>query len=137
MTDIALDPYIFFKGNCREAFTFYESVFGGKVNYTTYGDTPVPGMDANKDWIMHAALAGGMVKLFGSDTAGASPEAKKISLALGGTDEATLREIFDKLSAGGNIFQSLEKAPWGDTFGSFTDKFGVEWMMNIGSQPAG
>ncbi|HVX58621.1 MAG TPA: VOC family protein [Candidatus Saccharimonadales bacterium] len=134
MNEVALNPYIFFKGDCREAMEFYKSVFGGDVNYTTYGDTPIPGMDANSEWIMHAELSGGEVKLFGSDTQNASPKAKKVSLALGGSNEAKLRKIFDDLSADGKIFQPLERAPWGDLFGSFTDKFGVEWMMNIAAK---
>jgi PhnB protein len=81
---------------------------------------------------MHAVLDGGAVKLMASDTEKASPEAKKVSLSLGGTDEATMRKIFDDLSAGGKIFSALKKEAWGDIFGSFTDKYGIEWMMNIG-----
>lgn len=132
MNKINLEVYLFFKGECRQAMEFYKSVFGGKVNYTTYGDTPMAGMDGDKDWIMHAALEGGDIKLMGSDTDGASPETKKVSLSLGGTNEPKMRKIFEALSAGGQVRQPLEKAPWGDTFGSLADKYGVDWMMNIG-----
>jgi PhnB protein len=131
MGKIILEPYLFFKGNAREAMEFYKSVFGGDVNTTTYGDAGVPG--PNKDWLMHASLEGGTVKLMASDTEKASPEAKKVSLSLGGTDEAAMRKIFDDLSAGGKVFSALKKEAWGDIFGSFTDKYGIEWMMNIGS----
>jgi PhnB protein len=30
--------------------------------------------------------------------------------------------------------QALEKAPWGDTFGMLTDKYGIEWMVNISAE---
>lgn len=133
MDQINLDVYLFFKGNCREAMEFYKSIFGGEVNYTTYGEASVPDMEGDEDWIMHASLDGGAVKLMASDTAQASPQTKKVSLSLGGTDEPKMREIFENLSAGGQISQPLEKAPWGDIFGSFVDKFGVDWMMNIAS----
>lgn len=127
-----LEVYLFFKGDCREAMEFYKSVFGGDVNYTPYGDTPMPGPGGDKDWIMHASLEGGLVKLMASDAPEASPETKKVSLSLGGTDETKMREVFEKLSAGGKVRQPLEKAPWGDIYGSLVDQFGVDWMMNIG-----
>jgi PhnB protein len=28
----------------------------------------------------------------------------------------------------------LEKATWGDTFGMCTDRFGVNWLVNIAGQ---
>jgi PhnB protein len=129
---IALDPYIYFKGNCREAFAFYKNAFGGELAVQTYAE--VPGMDADeskKDWLIHVRLEGGDAKLMGSDTERASPAAAKVELSLSGEDEPRMREIFDKLSAGGKVRSALKKEFWGDTFGSFTDKFGVVWMMNI------
>ncbi len=54
-----------------------------------------------------------------------------MSMALNGDNEAELTGYFNKLSAGGTIKVPLAKAPWGDTFGMFTDKFGIEWMVNI------
>lgn len=91
----------------------------------------MPGVE--KKWFMRSTLDGGDIKLMASDSAKASPEAKKVSLSLGGSDEAKMRKIFDGLAGGGKVFQPLEKMFWGDIFGSLTDKFGVEWMMNIGS----
>ena len=54
-----------------------------------------------------------------------------ISISLSGNDEATLRGYWDKLSAGGMTMMPLEKAPWGDFFGMCTDKFGIQWLVNI------
>jgi PhnB protein len=133
MGKIKLEPYLFFKGECKEAMEFYKGVFGGEVNTVTYSDSGVTVDGIDPGWLMHASLEGGEVKLMASDTAQASPASKKVSLSLGGTDEATMRQIFDALSAGGEIFSALKKEAWGDLFGSFTDKYGVEWMMNIGS----
>jgi PhnB protein len=133
MSEIRLEPYIFFQGNAKEAMEFYKTVFGGQLNLTTYAETGMKAEGASPDWLMHAALEGGEVKLMASDTTEASPVAKKVSLSLGGTDEPRMREIFDALSAGGKIFSALKKEAWGDLFGSFTDKYGVEWMMNIGA----
>ena len=136
MGEVRLEVYLFFKGDCREAMELYKSIFGGELRVTTYKDAGVDAEGTSPDWLMHCSLDGGEVKLMGSDTAQASPVAKKVSLSLGGTDEARMREIFDALSAGGKMFSALKKEAWGDLFGSFTDKYGVEWMMNIGDSPS-
>lgn len=132
MSAITLDVYLFFNGNCREAMEFYKSIFGGDLIIQTYGE--VPGTNENeKDRIMHARLEGGDIKLMASDTAKASTKAAKVSLSLGGSDEARLRQIFEALSEDGEIFSALKKEFWGDIFGSLTDKYGIEWMVNITS----
>jgi PhnB protein len=139
MGKINLDVYLFFNGNAKEAMEFYKGVFGGELEVNSYDDMPegTPGIEGvQKGWLMHSKLEGGDIKLMASDTLNASPVAKKVSLSLGGTDEDYMRELFDKLSAGGKIFMPLKKETWGDIFGSFTDKYGVEWMMNIGSAAA-
>ena len=137
MSDVTLDVYLYFRGTCREAMEFYKDVFGGELTVQTYGDTPdaFPGgvNDETKDRILHAQLAGGDIKMMASDTDKASDVAAKIDLSLGGTDETRLREVFGKLSAGGKVNQPLQKMYWGDTFGSLTDKYGINWMMNISS----
>ena len=135
MSDINLEVYLFFKGQCREAMKFYKDIFGGELEIMSYGDTPDMELPegATKDWVMHATLAGGEIKLMASDTVKASPVAAKVDLSLGGTDETRMREIFGKLSADGQINSPLKKEFWGDTFGSLTDKYGVNWMMNIGA----
>ena len=53
------------------------------------------------------------------------------TVSLSGDDEATLRRYWDGLTGGGTVTVPLEKAPWGDTFGMCTDRFGVRWMVNI------
>lgn len=131
MTDITLDAYIFFKGNCREAMEFYKSIFGGELTVQTYDDVPGPTPESMEGQLMHAMLEGGEVKLMGSDTAKASSRASKISLSLGGDDEEKLTKIFDQLSKDVDVQYPLKKEFWGDTFGSLTDKYGVDWMVNI------
>jgi PhnB protein len=38
--------------------------------------------------------------------------------------------IFNALSASGTIEMAIADQPWGDYYGSFEDKFGVQWMVN-------
>jgi PhnB protein len=131
MANVAVEPYLFFKGNAREAMEFYQSVFGGKLDARSFKDTPGTNPD-NPDWLVHASLRGGDITLLATDSSTASDQAAKVELCLSGTDEKHMREIFDKLSAGGQVRTALKKQFWGDIFGSLTDKYGVDWMMNIG-----
>lgn len=134
MSDTQLEPYLFFNGNCREAMEFYKSVFGGKLSVQTMGDVPpearMPG--APDSSVMHARLevAPGFA-LMGSDSPEASAKTAKVELSLSGSDEAKLNGIFKKLAKGGTVRMELGKQFWSATFGMLTDKYGVEWMVNI------
>lgn len=115
---------------------FYKGVFGGELEIND-ADPDKMGDMPNKDWfkgkIMHATLKGGDVSFMASDSQKASDKTAKVELSLGGTDEARMREVFDKLVEGGKVKMPLKKQFWGDVYGQLEDKFGVEWMMNIGS----
>jgi PhnB protein len=57
-----------------------------------------------------------------------------ISVSLSGrrsTDGDELRAYWANLSAGGTVITPFEKQVWGDEFGMCTDKFGVNWMVNV------
>ena len=134
MAKVSLEPYLFFKGDCREAMEFYKDTFGGELELTD-ADPEQMGDMPNKEWfegkVMHSSLKGD-VNLMASDSKIASAKAAKVELSLGGTDEKKMREIFDKLGEGGKVEYPLTKEFWGDIFGRVTDKYGVQWMMNIG-----
>jgi len=138
MENMSLEPYLFFKGNAKEAMEFYKSVFGGELTMSTLGESPKEVLEQMKidesryGEIMHASLKG-PVNLMGSDSQMASDHSAKVELSLGGTGEAQMRQIFDKLAEGGQVRMPLSKQFWGDTFGMLTDKFGVDWMVNIGA----
>jgi PhnB protein len=132
MGDIKLNPYIFFGGNCHEAMEFYKNVFGGELEVQTMADVPKDAQapSAKPTDVMHATLTGS-VNLMASDSKKASPKAAKIELSLSGSDDALLRKYFDGLADGGEIRMPLEKQFWGATFGMLTDRFGIDWMINI------
>lgn len=132
MGNVALNAYLFFAGNCREAMEFYRDIFGGTLQVQTYDEVPGETAEAMKGKVIHASLMGGEVDLMASD----SPDSArlgtgKVSLSLSGTDEQRLRTMFDSLSADGNVNYPLKKEFWGDIFGTLTDRFGVDWMVNI------
>jgi len=127
-----LNPYLSFRDNAREAMTFYQSVFGGKLDVMPFDQMAHD--PSEKDKVMHAMLEApnGMV-LMGSDTPAAMSRTPgdTVSVSLSGDDESELRGYWDKLGQGGKITVPLEKAPWGDSFGMLTDKYGTHWMVNI------
>lgn len=134
-----LNPYVGFRDNAREAMEFYKTVFGGKLDMNTFQEYNAS-QDANEDnKIMHAMLeADNGITFMGADTPNSIPftSGSNISMSLSGDNEEELRGYWEKLSAGGTISMPLEKAPWGDTFGMVTDKFGINWMVNIAGQKA-
>lgn len=134
-----LNPYINFQGNTKEAMEFYESVFGGKLDLSTYKDGGMAANQGDPEQIMHAMLvAENGITIMAADVPdGMEYKAgTNMSISLSGDNEVELTAYFDKLSAGGTVAQPLTKAPWGDTFGMFTDKFGVYWLVNIAGAKA-
>jgi PhnB protein len=134
-----LSPYLSFRDNAREAMDFYQSIFGGEVAYTTFGEFNASEEPAEKDKIMHSELTTPSgYSLMAADTPSSMDlsTGSSVSMSLFGDDEAELTGFWEKLVVGGTITMPLELAPWGDTFGMATDKFGTEWMVNISGTPA-
>ena len=129
-----LNPYLSFRDNAREAMEFYQGVFGGKLDMTTFKEFEASQDPAEDDKIMHAMLEApnGMV-LMGADTPMVMEytPGNTISVSLSGDDETELRGYYDKLKEGGTEVMPMEKAPWGDSFGMVTDRFGIDWLINI------
>ncbi len=129
-----LNPYLNFKDNTREAMEFYKTVFGGKLAISTFKEYHASQDPSEDDKVMHAVLeAGNGITFMASDTPNRMEytAGTNFSMSLSGDNEAELRGYFEKLAAGGTVSMPLEKAPWGDTFGMITDKFGVPWLVNI------
>jgi PhnB protein len=129
-----LNPYLAFKDNARQAMEFYQSVFGGTLQTNTFKEFGASQGPREDDKIMHSILeADNGIVLMGADTPDRmeySP-GTNISISLSGDDESQLRGYFQKLSADGSVTMPLAKANWGDTFGMVTDKFGINWLVNI------
>lgn len=129
-----LNPYLSFGGNCQEAMEFYKSAFGGTLEMTNYLDGGMSQSADDEKLIMHAILKAdnGITFMASDGRSTTAPEAEaSVQLSLSGDDSDELTAYFEKLSEGGEIREPLVQAPWGDTFGMLTDKFGINWMVNI------
>ena len=128
-----LQPYLYFDGRCRDAFTFYQQVLGGEITtMMPYGDRPE--MQTPPGWsdkILHATLKIGDEELLGSDAfpdACNAPQGFEVTLALDDLDEA--ERIFAALCADGGVRMPLQQVFWAKGFGMVTDRFGVPWIIN-------
>ncbi|AUI50378.1 MULTISPECIES: VOC family protein [Arthrobacter] len=133
-----LNPYLSFRDNARQAMDFYHAAFGGELTRSTFAELHASDDPAEGEKIMHSMLEtpNGLTLMCADTPNGmAYNPGDNISVSLSGDDEAELRGYWDKLTEGANIAEPLEKAPWGDTFGMFTDKFGINWLVNIAGQP--
>jgi len=85
-----------------------------------------------KGKVMHARLKFGDNELYMSDNFDPSSikQGNNVSLSLQPTDLAEAETVFNNLSAGGNVIMPLQDTFWGARFGMFTDKFGMQWMIN-------
>jgi PhnB protein len=129
-----LNPYLNFRDNTREAMEFYKSVFGGKLDLSTYKDFHASQTPGEDNLIMHGVLeTGNGLTFMAADT----PErmeykpGNNFSMSLSGDDDSELSGYFEKLAAGGRVTMPLALAVWGDKFGMLTDRFGVAWLVNV------
>ena len=136
---VRLTPYLGFRDNAREAMTFYQSVFGGELDVSTFAEFHASEDPAEQDKIMHSQLEtpDGLV-LMAADTPAAMeyrPQAG-VSVSLSGDDEPRLRGYWERLSEGGTVMVAFEKAPWGAIFGMCLDRFGTTWLVNVAPESA-
>lgn len=132
--------YLFFKSNCREAMTRYAEVFGTQPEIMSFADMPedvraqMPGVP--DDLVMHCALPVGEGWLYGSDDpSGETGAMDGCNIALSLPDEAETRRVYEALSQGGEIRQSLGPVFWTPLYSAFTDRFGIRWMVMTDSPP--
>ena len=135
-----VNAYLTFDGNCEDAFNFYKSVFGGEFPMVgKFGDMPPqegmpPLSDDLKNRIMHISLPISFETiLMGSDTMPGVHDhqvGNNISLSVNTDSREETERIFNGLSASGKVTMPLADTFWGAYFGMWTDKFGINWMVN-------
>lgn len=138
---VLLNPYLAFGRQAREAMNFYHGVFGGDLVVSTFGESGMSEGPDDADLVMHAQLttADGHT-LMGADTPSSMPQptgSGTQQVSLSGDDASTLTRYWEGLSDGASIHEPLVQAPWGDTFGMLTDRWGVRWMVNIAGEASG
>ena len=136
----AINPWINFNGNAEEAFNFYRSVFGGEftkiVRFKDLASDEFPIPESEADKIMHIALpisknnvlrANDVPEFMGRVSE--NENRSKIAIAAESREEAD--QLFNGLSAGGDVEGPIGDSPWGTYAGMFRDKYGIEWIIEF------
>lgn len=130
------NPYLFFDGNCEEAFNFYAKLFGGKIEaMMPHEGTPAEdGVPAHwKKKIIHACMSIGSTRLMASD---APPEHSQkpqgFYVHVGVDSAAEAERIYAALERGAQkVNMALAETFWAERFGMLVDRFGTPWMINF------
>lgn len=125
-----LDIYVNYRGNCEEAFRFYERHLGGRitgiVRHGAHANPAVP-----DDWqgkVLHARIEIGSTVLMGADIAQAEPM-RSAYLTLSLDSEADADRTYALLSDGGEVFMKMATTPFANRFAMLRDRFGTSWML--------
>jgi PhnB protein len=119
--------------------TRYEGVGVQRMSDVPAGPGQPPMPAAARNLVLHVSLPilGGHV-LHGTDAHESMGfkliQGNNVHINLHPDTRAEADELFRKLSAGGKVDMPLMEMFWGDYFGSFTDKFGMKWMINTSSK---
>jgi PhnB protein len=127
-----VNTHLTFNGNCREAFELYESLLGGSLTMTTFGESPAAN-HVPQEWksrIVHATLAGADVP---------PDDYKKpegFYLLVEPEDPSKAEILFTALSVGGKVVIPLQEMFWSVCYGSVVDKFGTPWEISCAEAPS-
>lgn len=137
---MAMDFFIFFDGNCREAVEFYADVFETAApRFILYGEAPpdpdAPLPDEAKDLILYTSLLiNGSNIMFADNTPG-MPYVKgnNVTLVYGSKNAEELQTYFARLTEGGIVHMPLQPTFFSPSYGMVTDKYGIMWHFSLDS----
>lgn len=138
---MAVDVYLYFNGNCREAVEYYAQVFETeKPQIMAFGDNPpnpeFPLPEEARNLVMHSRLNINGSNVMFSDVFPGSPftVGNNIGLAYGSKDIDQIKQLFNKLKDGGTVKMELQETFWSKCYGNLRDKFGIEWQLSHESE---
>lgn len=132
---IQTTTHLNFRGQARDALTFYQSVFGGELAAISYKDANAVQDPGEADQIMWGQVAGeNGFRVMAYDVpsamdwdAGTIP----VFVSVRGDDANELRGYWDKLENGADVIQPIGPAAWSPLYGMLRDRFGITWVLDI------
>lgn len=137
MSKTLIQPYLFFGGRCEEALEFYQHALGAEIEmvmrFNESPEPPPPGAvpEGYENKVMHASFRVGESQVMASDGCGEHAGFQGFSLSIAVETEADADRVFNALADGGGVTMPLRKKFWSPRFGMLTDRFGVQWMINL------
>lgn len=140
-----IHPYLNFEGKAEEAFRFYEKVLGGTLTEIhRFGSMPQgDGFELTpeqENLVLHVGLElpDGQMIMASDMIEGMGPkrvEGNNFSISIHPSSKQEADRVFSSLAEGGTITMPIADQFWGDYFGSLTDRFGINWMVNYSESP--
>ncbi len=127
-----VNPYLAFKGNCKEAMEFYKSALGGELELMDFSSAPMEVPEEYKSKILHSKLHFADAVIMASDTMPNNPIniGDNVSISIAAESTEVGQKYFNNLAEGGKVMMPFADAFWGSKFGMLEDKFGVRWMVD-------
>src|SRR5262249_34536587 len=129
-----LDTYLFFNGQCEEAFKFYADALGGKIEAMMPHEGSPAAEHTPKEWgrkILHARMTVANAVLMGSDAPpGHYKQPQGYSVSITVKDPTEAERLFAALTENGSVQMPIQQTFWSPRFGMLVDRFGIPWMVN-------
>lgn len=128
-----VQPYLTFKGNCKNALEYYQSILGGKiVNEQTYEDANMDIPEDYREKLQHAELKGKGFHIMAYDASPDTPltNGTNINMSIDAASKQEAKELFSKLSKNGIVHTPFQEMPWDACYGRCSDQFKISWMVN-------
>jgi PhnB protein len=126
-----MNTYVNFRGNCAEAFRYYEKHLGAKVGMMmTHAQSPEQSRVGPqwKDAVLHARISIGNDELMAADIPNAEPmRSAYLTLRMDSNIEA--ERVFSALADGGRVLMPVQETFFAFRFGQVQDRFGINWMI--------
>jgi PhnB protein len=125
-----------FRGQAREALTFYHSVFGGDLSLATYADIHSADSPSQADHIAFGRVKGpngfDIMAYDVQPSKGYNPGENAFYITLQGDDTDEIKAQWDGLADGAEtIHIPLAPAPFAPLYGMLTDRYGVTWIVGM------
>ena len=127
-----VQAYLAFNGNCQEALNFYGDIFNAEIkNRQTYEDKKMDVPSSYRNRLQHAELKGKGVHFMAYDASPDTPinNGNQIHMSVDLDNMEEAKEVFEKLSNGGQVHHELREREWGH-YGRCSDAYGINWMVN-------
>jgi PhnB protein len=123
--------YLNYRGNCAEAFRYYEKHLGAKIGMMmTHAQSPDQSRVGAewKDAVLHARIFVGDAELMAADIPIAEPM-RSAYLTLRVDSDTEAERVFTALSDEGRVLTPIHENFFAFRFGQVQDRFGINWMI--------
>ncbi|WP_052851317.1 VOC family protein [Streptomyces avicenniae] len=138
---VSATPHLNFRGDAREALTFYRTAFGGDLVLVTYADAGAVQDPAEADHVMWGQVtARDGFRVMAYDVPGQlawAPGENAFFVSLRGEGAEEVTALWERLTEGATVRRPLGPAPWAPLYGMLEDKFGVTWVLDVAYGAAG